>query len=63
MSNLTWKEMHESVVEQLVHLQKENAELRAKLDAWEKQDKFCDNNCAWTDHHPDCTVTKPKDIT
>ena len=20
----------------------------------EKQDKFCDNNCTWRDHHPDC---------
>ncbi len=20
----------------------------------EKQDKFCDDNCVWTDHHPDC---------
>ncbi len=20
----------------------------------EKQDKFCDNNCVWTDHHKDC---------
>jgi hypothetical protein len=20
----------------------------------EKQDKFCDDNCVWTDHHKDC---------
>jgi hypothetical protein len=22
-----------------------------------KQDKFCDNNCVWTDHHPECVYT------
>ncbi len=20
----------------------------------DEQDKFCDDNCVWTDHHPDC---------
>ena len=24
------------------------------------QEKFCDNNCVWTDHHPDCKLAKPE---
>ena len=23
------------------------------------QEKFCDNNCVWTDHHPDCKLGQP----
>ena len=23
------------------------------------QEKFCDNNCVWTDHHPDCKLAQP----
>ena len=23
-----------------------------------EQDKFCDNNCVWTDHHPDCKLSQ-----
>ena len=31
------------------------AELEAAVaEQHEKQDKFCDNNCVWTDHHKDC---------
>jgi hypothetical protein len=22
-----------------------------------QQDRFCDNNCVWTDHHPECVYT------
>ena len=25
-----------------------------------EQDKFCDNNCVWTDHHPDCKLSQPE---
>jgi hypothetical protein len=28
--------------------------------ATEMQDKFCDNNCVWTDHHPDCVRAEPE---
>ena len=29
----------------------------------EKEDKFCDNNCVWTDHHPDCVRSnKPEPV-
>ena len=24
-----------------------------------EQDKFCDNNCVWTDHHPNCKLGQP----
>jgi hypothetical protein len=27
----------------------------AKDEAWEK---FCDSNCVWTDHHPDCKLAQ-----
>ena len=25
-----------------------------------QQDKFCDNNCVWTDHHPKCVRAEPE---
>ncbi len=28
--------------------------LRQAIAEAEKQDKFCDDNCVWTDHHKDC---------
>lgn len=28
----------------------------AKDEPWEK---FCDSNCVWTDHHPDCKLAQP----
>ena len=31
------------------------AALEAKDEAWEK---FCDSNCVWTDHHPDCKLAQ-----
>jgi hypothetical protein len=31
------------------------AVLEAKDEPWEK---FCDSNCVWTDHHPDCRLAK-----
>jgi hypothetical protein len=31
--------------------------LKAKLNA----DKFCDANCVWTDHHPDCQIRKAQE--
>ena len=27
-----------------------------------KQDKFCDNNCVWTDHHKDCVRAEQKPV-
>jgi len=29
----------------------------AKDEPWEK---FCDSNCVWTDHHPDCKLAEPE---
>jgi hypothetical protein len=26
---------------------------------WEK---FCDSNCVWTDHHPDCKLAQPESV-
>ena len=34
--------------------EKEFESLRQAIAEAEKQDKFCDDNCAWTDHHKDC---------
>ena len=25
-------------------------------DKFLQQEKFCDNHCVWTDHHPDCAL-------
>ena len=24
------------------------------------EDRFCDANCVWTDHHPDCKLAQPE---
>ena len=32
--------------------------LRQAIAEAEKQDNFCDNNCVWTDHHPDCKLSQ-----
>ena len=31
----------------------------AKDEPWEK---FCDSNCVWTDHHPDCRLAKDEPV-
>jgi len=33
--------------------------LEAKDEPWEK---FCDSNCVWTDHHPDCKLAKDEPV-
>ena len=35
-------------------------EALAELEPWEK---FCDSNCVWTDHHPDCKLAQRKPLT
>jgi len=35
------------------------ATLEAKDEPWEK---FCDSNCVWTDHHPDCKLAKDEPV-
>jgi len=38
-----------------------NDDMNRVIELAEKQqDKFCDNNCVWTDHHPDCKLAKQK---
>ena len=32
----------------------------ALAQPWEK---FCDSNCVWTDHHPDCKLAERKPLT
>ena len=27
--------------------------------AQQNVDRFCDSNCTWSDHHPDCKLTQP----
>ena len=43
--------------EMLRQQQAEIEALKAKLNA----DKFCDANCVWTDHHPDCQIGKAQE--
>jgi hypothetical protein len=33
--------------------------IEAKDKPWEK---FCDSNCVWTDHHPDCKLAKDEPV-
>ena len=35
------------------------AALETKEESWEK---FCDSNCVWTDHHPDCKLAKDEPV-
>ena len=35
-------------------------EALAQPEPWEK---FCDSNCVWTDHHPDCKLAERKPLT
>ena len=35
-------------------------EALAQAEPWEK---FCDSNCVWTDHHPDCKLAQRKPLT
>ena len=48
-----WK--HEG--QQAANARAEIEALKAKLNA----DKFCDANCVWTDHHPDCQIGKAQE--
>ena len=45
---------------------------QAKTDSFVRQldealaqpwEKFCDSNCVWTDHHPDCKMAQRKPLT
>ena len=45
---------------------------QAKTDSFVRQldealaqpwEKFCDSNCVWTDHHPDCKLAQRKPLT
>ena len=33
---------------------------QSQPETWEK---FCDSNCVWTDHHPDCKLAERKPLT
>lgn len=35
-------------------------EALSQPEPWEK---FCDSNCVWTDHHPDCKLAERKPLT
>jgi hypothetical protein len=34
-------------------------EALAQPEPWEK---FCDSNCVWTDHHPDCKLAEQEPV-
>jgi hypothetical protein len=38
---------------------KEVAAFKEALAQPEQKEKFCDSNCVWTDHHPDCNLAQP----
>ena len=33
--------------------------VKAQPEPWEK---FCDSNCVWTDHHPDCKLAQQEPV-
>lgn len=33
--------------------------IKEALEQPEQKEKFCDSNCVWTDHHPDCNLAQP----
>ena len=39
------------------------AAIKEVLDKPEPWEKFCDSNCVWTDHHPDCKLAQRKPLT
>ena len=47
------------LVEEIQRMAKRIEELEAKDEPWEK---FCDSNCVWTDHHPDCKLAKDEPV-
>ena len=62
MSIEAMKQALEALEDAVDHLPKPNStecgyaitSLRQAIAEAEKQDKFCDENCVWTDHHKDC---------
>ena len=44
--NIQWEDTDEQAI----------TSLRQAIADAERQDKFCDDNCVWTDHHPDCVI-------
>ena len=46
-------------------LHDENERLGLYKEAYaqlEPLEKFCDSNCVWTDHHPDCKLAQPEQL-
>ena len=37
-----------------------NKEITAIKEALAQPEQFCDANCVWTDHHPDCKLAQPE---
>jgi hypothetical protein len=33
--------------------------IKEALEQPEPWEKFCDSNCVWADHHPDCKLAQP----
>ena len=42
------------------HAMRETQRLGQEIE--QDADSFCDANCVWTDHHPDCKVAQPEPV-
>jgi hypothetical protein len=50
-----WKAGPDGVADAIIAIK----EALAQPEPWEK---FCDSNCVWTDHHPDCKLAKQEPV-
>ena len=53
----TFDELLDSLESELRDVLGHYREALAQPEPWEK---FCDSNCVWTDHHPDCKLVQPE---
>jgi len=50
-----WKAGPDGVADAIIAIK----EVLAQPEPWEK---FCDSNCVWTDHHPDCKMAEQEPV-
>jgi hypothetical protein len=59
--NASAEKMHEAIAaikEALADPMRETQRLGQEIE--QDADSFCDSNCVWTDHHPDCKLAQPE---
>ncbi|CAB5194505.1 hypothetical protein UFOVP173_2 [uncultured Caudovirales phage] len=54
-----WQEVDKQTIEKIEPAITAIKEALAQPEPWEK---FCDSNCVWTDHHPDCKLAEQEPV-